>query len=166
MTMRPATLATLALAPMFCLAFAVPAYAGDIGKSKKLGVGVGGGTHVSGVTAKKYLSETTAVQAFAGNLQGAGLSVGADYIMEMPDLAAWAPGRLFWGVGAGAGLVLYSINNNSGISVGISGVLQLGWHFNEFPLELITDWRPTFYVGDFLAGGHFNGGGGAIRWFF
>ena len=154
------------LASLACLLVALPLFADSIGASKSLGIGLGGGTSTSGLTAKYYLGKTTALQGFVGLHAGNGTSLGADYIMEFPDLAAGSAGRLFWGAGLGAGLLLYSVGNNSGAHIGVSGVVELGWHFASFPLELIADWRPTFWIGDHFSGLHFEGGGGAIRWFF
>ncbi len=142
------------------------AAAAEIGGAKRLGVGLGGGTTTSGLTVKYYLAPTTAVQVFLGQRWKYGNSIAADYIMEFGPLAQGAPGRLFWGAGVGAGLLLYSRNNQSASVIAISGVLQLGWHFKQFPLELIADWRPTFYIGDYADGLWLGGGGGAIRWFF
>ena len=159
-------LSAAAMAPLFCLAFTANAHAADIGTSKKTGVGVGGGTATSGITGKMYLGPTTAIQGFVGLHGSNGTSLGVDYILEMPDLAAGSAGRVLWGAGAGAGVLLYSVGNNSATVIGVSGIVQLGWHFNAFPLEIIADWRPTFWIGDFFGGLNLGGGGGAIRWFF
>lgn len=142
------------------------AAAAEIGSAKRLGIGLGGGTTTSGLTAKYYLAPTSAVQVFVGQRLKYGNSISADYIMEFGPLAKAAPGKLFWGAGVGAGLLMYNRDKHRSNLVAISGVLQIGWHFSQFPLELIADWRPTFYIGDYDDGLWLGGGGGAIRWFF
>lgn len=157
--------AMAAAATMVLLATA-PAFAADvIGNGKNFGVGGGGGRMTSGLTAKYYLSPTTAVQGVVG-LGGWGTSVSADFIKEFPTLAEGSAGRLFWGAGVGAGAVMYNVGSNSATILGVSGVIQLGWHFASFPLELVSDWRPTFFIGDYIGGLWWGGGGGALRWFF
>ncbi len=165
---RPSSLRTLLLRLLVlgCLLFALPASADTIGSGKRLGIGLGGGTSTSGLTVKYYVANHQAIQAFAGLHRGYGNSIGVDYILEFNDLAKGSPGRLYWGAGAGAGLLLYSYGKDSASIIGISGVVQLGWHFNAFPLEIIADWRPTFWIGDYYGGINLSGGGGAIRWFF
>ena len=148
------------------LLISTTAIAAEIGAGKRLGIGLGGGTTTSGLTVKYYLAPAAAVQVFLGQRWNYGTSVGADYIMEFGPLAQGAPGKLFWGAGVGAGLLLYNRNRHSSSEIAISGVLQLGWHFKQIPLELIADWRPTFFIGDNLGGLWLGGGGGAIRWFF
>jgi hypothetical protein len=133
----------------------------------RIGLGVGGGTIASGLTAKTYIGGRAALQAVVGFSRW-GLSLGGDFIQEFRPFAQTPAGDLFGGLGAGAGLVMYDDTISRATVFGISAVLQLGWHFNRVPLELILDWRPTFYFGDFTGlGGFFaGGGGGAIRWFF
>jgi hypothetical protein len=133
----------------------------------RLGLGVGGGTLASGLTGKVYLGGRAAFQGVVGFSRW-GLSLGADYIQEFQPFARTEGGDLFAGVGVGAGLVQYRDVFDQASVLGISAVFELGWHFNRVPLELIIDWRPTFYFGDFAElGGFFGGGGGgAIRWFF
>jgi hypothetical protein len=130
----------------------------------RIGVGVGGGTLANGLSAKFYVAPRTALQAVLG-LSHWGLSFSGDFIKEFRPFVRTPVGDMFAGVGVGAGLVRYRDFNDEADVVGISGILELGWHFNEVPLELILDWRPTYYFGDFIGGFFFGGGGGAIRWF-
>ena len=155
-----------ALVSVLCLLLSTSALADDIGKGKSFGAGLGGGTATSGITVKQYLGQSAAIQGFIGLNAGRGTSLGADYVMEFPDIASGEVGRLFWGVGLGAGLLLYADGGNSATVIGISGVVELGWHFERWPLELIADWRPTFWIGDFIGGLGVRGGTGAIRWYF
>ena len=153
------------IAAAMVLSTAAPASAKVIGKDAKFGVGLGGGALTSGLTAKMYLSDSTAVQAVAG-ITGWGVSFGADFIKEFGSLFDHRLGTLKWGVGGGAGVVLYSVGTYSSTIIGISGVVQLSWHFKSFPLEIVTDWRPTYFIGDYIGGVYLGGGGGAIRYYF
>ncbi len=144
------------------LALATPALADDIGTSKKIGVGVGGGTLSSGLSGKMYLKEDFAVQATVG--AGWGTAIGVDVVKEFP-INEYEPGRLFWGAGAGAGTWL--VSGYGGNIFAVSGIVQLGWHFKDMPLEVTTDIRPTFFTGDYLYSGlYLGGGGGAVRYYF
>jgi len=147
-----------------CMLGATPALA-DV-NGKKLGLGLGGGTLNSGLTGKFYLGESTAAQIFVGNRFGWGLSVSADYIVEFAPLAKGSAGKLFWGAGVGAGLIMYAAHSSNSSVIGVSGVVELGWHFAQVPLELIIDWRPTFFIGDHIGGLYLEGSGSAIRWYF
>ncbi len=133
---------------------------------KKLGLGFGGGTIANGLTAKYYIGEDAAVQLMLGQRFSYGISVGVDYVMEFKPLAQGGAGRLFWGAGVGAGLLLYDVGSHDANIIGVSGIVELGWHFKALPLEVVVDWRPTFFIGDYLGGLWLRGGGGAIRWFF
>jgi hypothetical protein len=140
---------------------AASALAQEVGSGKKLGLGLAGGYYTNDFTVKYYLSPTSAVQAFVGgyNFEGAGFA--ADYVVEKWDLTKIDAGRLFFGAGGGADF--WSWGDYS--ALGIHAVLELGWHFKEFPLEIVADWRPSFFFGDFAGFGE-RGGHGAIRWYF
>ena len=151
----------------FFLSF--PAQAADtIGSTQKFGVGLGGGSLANGITAKLYIHPTAALQGVLGQYgsygTNSGFSMSADFIREIGSLAEVENvGRLFWSVGAGVGIVISGDTQ----TFGASGVMEFGWHFERFPLEVTTDWRPTFYLGDGHMGGlYFRYGGGAIRYFF
>jgi hypothetical protein len=154
-------LLALATVPML----ATTASASDIGGEERFGIGLGGGTLSNGLTAKYYLDESSAVQAVLG-ISGWGFSLGADYVFEFDPVYKHKSGELFWGVGGGAGAVFYDVGIDSATVFGVSAVIELGWHFKSIPLEIVTDWRPTYFVGDFIGGFYVGGGGGAIRWFF
>jgi hypothetical protein len=156
---------------------------GQIGSGKDIGLGLGRGTLTSGITGKFYLDQSSAVQLYLGNLGGwydrgydcrgsCGLALSGDYIFEFEDLVNEDVGRLFLGGGGGAFLYNYGTFGRyaSGYSgVGVHGVFELGWHFNEFPLEIAIDIRPAF---DFVSppfddhSPFFIDGGGSIRIFF
>ena len=140
---------------------ASPAQAGTIGTTAHTGLGLGGGTFTSGVTLKHYLRDGLAVQGVAGI--GYGATLGADIIKEFEPLVDVPEGQLIWGVGGGAAIVNYG---NAGI-LGIAGVIELGWHFEDVPVELVLDWRPTFVSGSADISGFAGvGGAGAVRYYF
>jgi hypothetical protein len=155
---------------VFPLVFTPSARAGEvafvdpIGRDRRIGVGVGGGTMSAGITGKYYLNAHSAVQGFVSGA-GYGASIGADYVYEKP-IESYAPGRLFWGVGAGAGTWFYRYQGIQDNLLAVSGIGQVGWHFREVPLEFIIDARPTFFTGDYTMSGLTVGTGGAARFFF
>ncbi len=133
------------------------------------GVGLGGGTITSGVTAKYYLSRETAIQGFLGSWRDLGLSLSADFLYEFAELTENDDGRLFAGVGGGVGFAQgYRFG---GSFLVLNGVFELGWHFRSFPLEILLDVRPTFALGPATTFGRYAGFdplgvGLAFRWFF
>jgi hypothetical protein len=102
--------------------------------------------------------------AYYGYYGAGGITLGVDFIQEMGSLVEVPnAGRLFWGIGAGGGMVMAG----SASAIGVSGVFELGWHFESYPIELTSDWRPTYYLGNAFLSGLYSGyGGGAIRYFF
>lgn len=133
----------------------------------RLGLGLGGSSLVSGLSAKYYLSSNTAVQAAVGAWAGYGLLVGIDGIVEMPQL--WTNGTLSinWNVGGGATVGTYKYNSYGGLVGGVSGIVGLGFQLEPIPLEFVTEFRPTFLIGWYEgAFPLYWGGGGAIRYFF
>jgi hypothetical protein len=135
-----------------------------IGTSKTLGIGVGGGSFTYGISPKLFLSQTDAVQGSIGwTLYG--LNVGADYLRQLGTAISNPAGRLWYGVGAGAELLMYDYLGLSGAQIGVAAVGELGWHFRSLPLEITGSIRPTFYIGDYFSG-FTVAGGGAVRWYF
>ncbi|GEM_PF-2474940 len=137
---------------------------GQIGQGKNIGVGLGGGSIVSGLTLKGYFSDQVAGQLFIGGgaYGGFGFGVDGDIVFEFATIAeAENAGRLFLGAGGGAGFVF-----NRFFSAGsVNALFEMGWHFYDVPIELVIDYRPTFYFGGFNAAG-FGGFGGFVPWGF
>ena len=73
---------------------------------KRLGVGLGGGNLLSGVSVKKCLTKTTAVQGTLGALVN-GVGAGADYMIAQTVLWKGRDLRLRWGVGGDGDCVLW-----------------------------------------------------------
>lgn len=137
------------------------AFGQEIGNSKKLGIGLAGGYHTDTLTAKFYLGDKAAIQGFVGGYRFEGLALAVDYIVEPVELAKGPAGKLFLGFGGGGDFW----TGNRGSAIGVHGVLELGWHFKAIPLEFVADWRPTFLIGDYSGFGY-DGGNGAVRWYF
>ncbi len=150
---------------LFVAAAVTPAHAVEIGTDRKLGVGVGAGNFSNSFTAKWWLGRRAAVQAFAG-LSAWGISINADYVVNMGTFLNRPFGKLFWGIGGGVGAVKYALSGNAASLITMCGVGQVGFHFKRFPLELIADFRPTYIVGDFIGGFRPGYGGAAARWYF
>ena len=136
---------------------------------KRLGVGLGGGNLLSGVSVKKCLTKKTAVQGTLGALVN-GVGAGADYMIAQTVLWKGRDLRLRWGVGAGTAIASYGFGGFGGLLIDASAVVELVLEFENLPVEVTTDWRPGYWIGlgDAASIGalHLNGGGGAIRWFF
>lgn len=141
------------------------------GKPAPVGIGLGTGTLASGVSAEFRLDPTHSVQAtlgapvlVLGQRSPIGLSLAADYIVNMGELSVTRPGDLSWNVGGGAGVLLTNVQG-AGL-VGVSGVVGAQFAFVEVPVELNLDYRPTLLMG--------GGGvlflpfslGGSARWYF
>jgi hypothetical protein len=135
-----------------------------IGTSKKFGIGVGGGSFTYGLSPKLFISDVDAVQGSIG-MTGYGLNVGADYLRQFGTLWSGPAGRLWYGAGAGAELLMYNYAGFSDVEIGVAGVGEVGWHFRNMPLEVTGSLRPTFYIGNYF-GGFYFAGGGAVRWYF
>jgi hypothetical protein len=144
------------------LALASPALADDIGTSKKFGVGVGGGTLLSSVSGKMYLKEDVAVQAILG--LGWGSSIGIDAVKEF-SIAENERVRTFWGVGAGASSWVV-IGSGYAPSLAATGIIEVGAHVKEVPLEFVVDLRPTVFVNAPVGYSGLGGLGGAVRYYF
>lgn len=137
------------------------AFAQEIGHSKKFGIGLASGFATNTLTGKLYLGNNAAIQGFVGGYRFQGLALTVDYVVEPVELAKGQAGRFFLGFGGGADF--WSGNHYS--SIGLHGIVELGWHLRAVPLEFVIDWRPTFFFGD-SSGLGYDGANGAVRWYF
>ena len=153
-------------------------YAGDYqglseDNSGRFGVGLGGSSHVGGISAKLYLSDKMAVQGSLGSTYSDGFAGNVDIVLQMTQLIKGNKDLLL-PLYIGAGVDFWSWSgttyrnghweDETSFILGASGVVGLALQFKEFPLELSTEIRPTFFLGEY--GGFHIYGGGAIRWFF
>lgn len=123
---------------------------GTIGQGKNFGIGVGGGSIVSGLTLKGYFSEDLAGQLFIGGAgaygyPGYGFGLDGDIVAEFPITEAEGVGELFFGLGGGGGLYFNTFYGAGSVNL----VAELGWHFTEIPIELVIDYRPTVVFGSY-----------------
>jgi len=112
------------------------------------------------VTYKKFISETNALEAYAGYRSFVGASFvtvsGAYQIhkdIESVD-------RLQWYYGGGASVYLWSVDFGSGsTSIGLQGYLGLSYTLNNTPVNFSVDWIPTFFINGLEGYGRGFGGG-------
>lgn len=136
--------------------------------SRGLGVGLGGGS-VSGLSAKYFLNNTFAVQGFAGFYFGLASILGADAMYQFKSLWSNSDFNLNWEAGAGASSYIWNGGLYGGATVSLNGVVGLSLQYRPVPLELTTDVRPTFILGDFSGSGFAPFQiyyGGALRYYF
>ena len=127
------------------------AFAGgtDAVRSKSFGIGLGGGTGVSGLSLK--IPGQTAIQATLG-IDPYGIGLGLDGLLEMPEIAS-APGLVgvAWNLGVGGTVVLWDgpFGDDGGIGLGGSGIAGLGFNFDvlpTLPFDIVLEYRPSLWV--------------------
>ncbi len=119
----------------------------------KVGVGVGGGLGVSGLSGKFWLRGDNALQVVVG-AWGLGRypysdpyfypyphapGVSVDYLFEMPSLARSEPVIVAWNLGLGGAVGAYEP-----AWLGASGVAGLEFAFQPAPIDLTLEYRPGF----------------------
>lgn len=137
-----------------------------------LGLGLGGGTRTSGISAKYTMDSAFSLQGVVGTDfgryrdRGGTLALSVDAMFEMPPLHTDKNVEIAWGVGVGPYM---AVGDN--FWLGASGVLGIQLHIQPVPLEFTLEWRPSFE----LVGPHPDGRthgfyplgiGGHIRWWF
>lgn len=153
------------------LSFTIPANAAEIGKELKIGVGIGGGTLTSGLSGKYYIGKifgkNSAVQAVVG-ANGWGFGLGADFVMDAGMVFDDASGKVLWGFGGGASMIQYNVLGEQLNYIGVNGLIQGAYHVKDFPIEIVLDYRPTFFLGNAggISGLYLFGGAGAVRYYF
>jgi hypothetical protein len=127
------------------------AFAGgtDAVRSKSFGIGLGGGTGVSGLSLK--IPGQTAIQATLG-IDPYGIGLGLDGLLEMPEIAS-APGLvgIAWNLGVGGTVVLWDgpFGRGGGIGLGLSGIAGLEFNFDllpTLPFDIVLEYRPSLWV--------------------
>jgi len=184
MNTRDATLLGTSIAALAFLALLlVPATGTAQGKGTggNFGLGLGKGTLASGITGKYYMSADTALQGHLGYTPGwgwgrcergpydydcrgyYGFGLNIDYMYTFSNLVEGGAGRLF--ASGGGGGAISSSGPFGGGAIAVNGVLELGFHFNEVPIELVADWRPFFAFGGAPLPGFFDFGFSARFYF-
>lgn len=106
----------------------------------------------SGVTYKKFISETNALEAYGGFRSYAfvnTMSVHAAYQIhkDIEDID-----NLQWYYGGGGGLFFVSSDfDGSQTSIGIQGYIGLSYTLEDTPVNFTVDWVPTMILGDGLS---------------
>lgn len=151
------------LSAVLLLAFGAPrdALAGSpIRTGGNLGLGVGGGTWVDGLSIKYFMSGKTALQGVIGawgyghnyydgygyygyygyNRGVVGLS--GDFLWEQPAIADSEGLELAWNAGLGP-----SIQGGDGLfGLGVHGTLGLEFNFKPIPIDLVLEYKPGLIV--------------------
>lgn len=109
-----------------------------------IGIGVGRGTGVWGLSGKLYMGDATSIQGVVG-VDSNYIGLSGDFLLEMPALVDLGALEIAWALGAGAGV---GISDNS-LGVAVAGVAGLEFNFNvipSLPFDLVLEWRPTLSV--------------------
>ncbi len=145
---------------------AVASAGSGIGRARRLGVGVAGSSRdagPSGLSLKYFFRRRVAAQATLGWYGGGRLGVNLDGVAEIGSgIRVGGAGTVTVAVGAGV-FALLGNQNNSLYSV--NGVLEVGWRFARFPLEVVLGWRPAYRF-DITPALTPRSSGAAVRWFF
>jgi len=112
------------------------------------GVGIGGGTYGSGISAKHFLTDDHAIQGVVGLGEDA-LLLNADYLFEQKVFGETEGVEFAWNIGPGAGLGIASDASSLGLSV--SGVAGLEIAVVPIPLDFVLEYRPQLMVIPVLA---------------
>jgi hypothetical protein len=149
------------------LAAAAPTFDAVPRQPGKLGLGIGGGTGPSGISAKYTLDDAFSLQGVVGPWSeyfedGDTLGISIDALVEMPALHEEEDFELGWALGAGPALGV-----GDRFWAGIAGVVGLEFNIRVIPLEVTLEWRPHLLLASPF-GTEFDPVefGGHIRWWF
>ncbi len=134
---------------LFATMLSLPAEAAPPRGGAKVGIGVGGGLGVSGLSGKFWLNDGNAIQVVVGAWgvgrddwgYGYGVGLGADYLWEMPELTRAEPVIVAWNLGAGA-----TVGATNPDWLGVSGVAGLEFNFQPAPIDITVEYRPGFVI--------------------
>ncbi len=109
-------------------------------------------------SAKHFISEKGAIEAYVGTAWWYNgynsVSVNAAYQIHEPLEIDGVEGlRYYYGFGAGAQFWRYDpefSDPGANTSLSISGYLGLDYYFDDLPLNVSVDWRPTLFLGSIL----------------
>lgn len=148
-----------ALAAVMIIATAAHAQMNE-GSSYRTALGVK--VYPGAITLKHFFKPNTAFEAL-GYFSGDGFRLTGLY--ELHNDIASVEG-LKWYVGGGAHVGIWSDtwkakypNRNTGLAIGVDGVLGLDYKIQGAPLNISFDWQPSF---NFIGYNYFEGGWGGI----
>ena len=92
---------------------------------------------------KKFISDDTALDIFAGIPSSNSLTGGIYYQIHrpIPDIE-----NFFWYYGGGASVFLVDNSSNNYIEIGAAGNIGIDYAFNSIPLNLSLDYSPTLVL--------------------
>ena len=131
------------------------------------GIGIRGGWY-NGLTVKHFLSEKAAIEGILSS-RWSGFEITGLYEIHNQ---AFDVARLNWYYGGGAHIGFYNGDNtNWGTRgtkytvLGIDGILGIEYNFQEIPINIGIDWKPSFNL---VGYSHFwpDGGALSIRYIF
>jgi hypothetical protein len=125
------------------------AYGGDpIRSAGNFGLGLGGGSATSGISAKYFMADHHALQGVVGTWglgrsgYGTGLGVSVDYLFEMPAITDTDPLELGWNLGLGG----WFATAGGGTALGAQGVAGLEFAFHPVPIDVVIEYRPGLII--------------------
>ncbi len=154
------------LAAVILAAFGIKATAQNNGNTYKTAVGIK--FYPSALSVKGFIAPNKAIEGL-GYFYSDGFRLTGLY--EIHGDIEGAAG-LKWYVGPGAHIAVWNDSwkkenpdRNSGVAIGIDGVLGLDYKFKGAPINMSLDWQPSF---NFVGYNYFEGGWGglAIRYTF
>ncbi|TNE86265.1 MAG: hypothetical protein EP330_21220 [Deltaproteobacteria bacterium] len=134
---------------LFALASSTAAAGEPIRSSGNFGLGIGSGTHSSGLSMKYYAADNHAFQGVVGwwglgrGADNDGIGASFDYLIEGPALAHGDGLEIGWNIGPGVNTV---ITDNKGAALGVNGVLGLEFNIDPVPLDVVLEYRPGLRV--------------------
>lgn len=110
------------------------------------GLGLGAGTHVSGISGKYWLASDFSAQAVVGAWglgrgTGGALGVSADGLFELPRLLQDDALDIGWNIGPGVNLAV-----GNAVGLGVNGVLGLEFNIHAVPIDIVLEYRPGISV--------------------
>jgi hypothetical protein len=169
----------LTLPTLLALTTSTASAANSVRRAGNSGLGLTGGSFVSGLSVKYFLSDDMAIQgALGGGWRFGGVGLSGALLWEMPTLVEEDDFDLAWNVGPGAAFWTYGYDGypyDYGLNyVALTAVLGLELDLNDVPLDVVLEWRPGIYIvsvgsgvyADSGAGLYLGAVGGSVRYYF
>lgn len=137
-----------------------PAQAGaPVRSSGNLGLGLGGGYWLNGLSAKYYMGGNALQGVVGGYGLGhdgyGGLGFTGDYLWEMPALTNNEAFELGWNAGLGVSVGL----GDNWFAAGAHGTLGLEFNINPVPIDVVLEYKPGITVVPGIGADLWNFGG-------